>query len=126
MTLRAKTMRDVAPKHWDVTVRDRGRCVYCGLDGSQDIRVLGTLLLDHLIPRSANGTDDVDNLVLACPLCNISKGSWDPSNGNAKPPARKILIKRARGYVRLQRSRYFTALYKVLKSERSNMLGERL
>ena len=88
MALRA-TGRDVAPLFWDVALRDRGKCVYCGLDGSQDIRILGSFLLDHLIPRRANGTDQLDNRVLSCACCNRDKASWDPSEGAANPPARK-------------------------------------
>ncbi len=42
-------------------------CEYCGkLDG---------LSWDHLIPRSKEGPDDVENLVLCCRSCNSSKGN---------------------------------------------------
>jgi hypothetical protein len=30
---------------------------------------------DHVHPRSKGGTDDLDNLVLSCDACNISKGA---------------------------------------------------
>jgi hypothetical protein len=46
MALKAKSMRDVAPVFWDVAVRDHGKCVYCRLDGSRDIRILSTLTLE--------------------------------------------------------------------------------
>ncbi|MCP3910186.1 MAG: HNH endonuclease [Actinomycetia bacterium] len=32
---------------------------------------------EHIIPRSAGGPDTIDNLVLACPECNLSKGTRD-------------------------------------------------
>jgi len=114
--LRAKTMRDVDPRHWDVVIRDKGKCQYCGLDGTQDIRILGSFQLDHLIPWFANGTDDLDNLVLSCPLCNRDKGRWDPSRGSSKPPARKVMIKRARRYINARGSRYYKILYEALNS----------
>ena len=31
--------------------------------------------LDHVIPESLGGTDDVDNLALACPTCNYHKAN---------------------------------------------------
>ncbi len=31
--------------------------------------------IDHVIPRSKGGTDDIDNLVLACRGCNFLKGA---------------------------------------------------
>lgn len=33
--------------------------------------------MDHLIPKSANGPDDADNIVWACRSCNSSKGRRD-------------------------------------------------
>jgi 5-methylcytosine-specific restriction endonuclease McrA len=31
--------------------------------------------VEHIIPRSAGGGDDLDNLAWACPGCNLSKTS---------------------------------------------------
>jgi len=31
--------------------------------------------VDHVIPRSRGGSDDIDNLVPACARCNLSKGA---------------------------------------------------
>ncbi len=44
-------------------------CAYCG--------ALNDLQWEHIIPRSAGGPDTIDNLVLACPECNLSKGVKD-------------------------------------------------
>lgn len=30
--------------------------------------------IDHVIPRSRGGTDDMDNLAVSCAPCNLSKG----------------------------------------------------
>jgi hypothetical protein len=46
--------------------RDKGRCRYCG-DPYFNI--------DHVIPRSKHGNDDLGNLVLACEPCNGYKKS---------------------------------------------------
>lgn len=43
-------------------------CAYCG---DRD----GPLEVDHIIPRSAGGTNDPVNLTIACKSCNSSKGA---------------------------------------------------
>ncbi|MDP9238633.1 MAG: HNH endonuclease [Chloroflexota bacterium] len=49
------------------------RCAYC-------LRVLTTFHWDHVIPVARGGGSTQDNLVPACPPCNLSKGThllWD-------------------------------------------------
>ena len=54
--------------------RDRGICHYCGAPANT---------VDHVIPRSAGGTDHPQNLVAACQPCNRSKGAKPlPENTN--------------------------------------------
>jgi hypothetical protein len=48
-----------------VQARDKKRCVYCGSTES--------LQFDHLYPVSKGGTDEPNNLVLACQDCNLEK-----------------------------------------------------
>ena len=46
------------------------RCGYC----LTSQRIVGPLLeIDHIIPESRGGTDNEDNLFLACPMCNSHK-----------------------------------------------------
>ena len=45
-----------------------GKCAYCD-------RVDGRMEADHVVPRSRNGTNRIDNLVLACYDCNSRKGN---------------------------------------------------
>jgi 5-methylcytosine-specific restriction endonuclease McrA len=53
-----------------------GKCLHCGarlavgLDGA----LLGSATIEHIVPRSQGGTDDVENLALACARCNHEKG----------------------------------------------------
>ncbi len=58
------------------------RCGYCL---SLQKYVLGVLEIDHIIPQAKGGTDDPDNLWLACRLCNGYKGvqttALDPKTG---------------------------------------------
>ncbi len=56
-------------------VRERAghRCEYCQLQ--QDDSPLAVLHIEHIIPKKHGGTDDTDNLALACIDCNLHKGS---------------------------------------------------
>ena len=58
-----------------VLVRERAgnRCEYCQLN--QDDSPLAVLHIEHIIPKKHGGTDDTDNLALACIDCNLHKGS---------------------------------------------------
>jgi len=57
------------------TVRERARdaCEYCRLH--QDDSPLSPLHVEHIIPKVHGGTDDIDNLALACIDCNLHKGT---------------------------------------------------
>lgn len=58
------------------------RCGYCL---SPQKLVLGQLEIEHLMPRALGGSDDEENLWLACRLCNSFKGQQvdavDPETG---------------------------------------------
>lgn len=34
-----------------------------------------TFYIEHILPQSAGGTNDLDNLALACPSCNLAKSN---------------------------------------------------
>jgi hypothetical protein len=55
-------------------VRDQAqdRCGYCQIEGQY---VYAPMEIDHITPRTLGGTDDEENLWLACPRCNGFKGS---------------------------------------------------
>ena len=53
-------------KH-EIFRRDHFTCQYCGKKTS-------SLTLDHVIPRHMGGAHSWDNLVAACPSCNLRKG----------------------------------------------------
>lgn len=51
------------------------RCGYCGVSEA----AIGSLLeLDHFRPKSAEGGDDLENLVYCCTACNRRKGRFWP------------------------------------------------
>lgn len=86
---------------FNVFLRDGFNCQYCSKNAPTQ-----ELTFDHLIPRSVGGRTTWSNVVTACGICNISKGSrlpeqcgmfprrqpWRPTsfelqeNGRAFPP----------------------------------------
>jgi 5-methylcytosine-specific restriction endonuclease McrA len=56
--------------------RDGFRCVYCGFDGST-FEGWAFLQVDHFKPRSKGGTEESENLVTACIVCNQMKGAFE-------------------------------------------------
>jgi HNH endonuclease len=63
-----------AGKWWAILARDKWRCLSCGRSAKEN----GVLLeVDHVIPRSKGGSDDVSNLQTLCKKCNIGKSNKD-------------------------------------------------
>jgi hypothetical protein len=56
-----------------VRQRAGNRCEYCGR--RQEESPLATLHVEHIVPRKHGGSDDPENLALACPNCNAFKGA---------------------------------------------------
>lgn len=68
---------------WAVGNRDKWTCRYCG---SRE----GMMHIDHMIPGSRGGTDEMDNLITACRSCNTSKSDLTPNEWlvSGRPQAR--------------------------------------
>jgi len=62
--------------------RASGRCEYCRM--LQEFDEL-TFQIEHIVPRKHHGSDDTENLALACFACNNHKGAnlsgLDPETG---------------------------------------------
>lgn len=58
----------------DVMTRDGGMCRYCGRQDATTV--------DHVRPRCQGGSDDADNLVMACRSCNSRKGGRTPKQAS--------------------------------------------
>jgi hypothetical protein len=59
--------------------RDGTECVWCGTELGGTM----AMTLDHVVPSSQGGTNDIENLVLACSPCNGMRGAahvdvWPP------------------------------------------------
>ncbi len=70
--------RHVAFTRFNVFLRDRFRCQYCGQEHAS-----ADLTFDHVIPKCRGGPSAWDNVVAACPPCNARKG-----NSTAMKPLR--------------------------------------
>lgn len=55
---------------FEIFKRDGFKCVYCGAPPTA-----GVLHVDHIKPVSDGGTNDAENLVTACPDCNLGKSA---------------------------------------------------
>jgi hypothetical protein len=70
----------------DVARRARHRCEYCR--APESIFNL-EFEVEHVVPRSRGGPDELPNLALACRSCNLRKGmgqrARDPDGGDLAP-----------------------------------------
>lgn len=53
---------------WQVISRALGRCEACGISSAER-----ALEVDHIVPRSKGGSNDLWNLQALCTLCNVQK-----------------------------------------------------
>ena len=74
------TTRRPAFTRFNVFLRDRFSCQYCG-----ERFPTHDLTLDHVVPRSRGGRTTWSNVVTACSACNLKKGSKLPSDCGMKP-----------------------------------------
>lgn len=80
--------RKTIPAAIDRRVREaaRHRCGYCL---SPQHLVMARLEVEHIVPLARGGTDDEENLWLACPICNGHKSdkieAADPVTGATVP-----------------------------------------
>ena len=89
-------------KHFkEVFERDNRRCVYCCRDLMRDFEVFMIIVEDHLIPKSAGGPDEPQNIVTACSVCNILKGDFRPDwlPNLDDPKSRREYIKEIRAHI---------------------------
>lgn len=55
---------------FEVLKRDEFRCAYCGTAAEA-----ADLHVDHIVPTSRGGTDEITNLITACSSCNLGKSN---------------------------------------------------
>lgn len=72
-------------KRLSIYIRDGFQCLYCGRDLRNETP--DQLNLDHLLPRSAGGSNHETNLITSCKSCNCSRQDkpWvDYATGGAR------------------------------------------
>jgi len=74
------TSRRPAFTRFNVFLRDRFSCQYCGLSFPTH-----DLTFDHVIPRSKGGRTTWSNVVTACAPCNLRKGNLLPRQAGMLP-----------------------------------------
>ena len=72
-----KPVRYPAFTRFNVFLRDRFQCQYCGTRHD--------LTFDHVVPRSKGGLTTWDNVVAACSPCNLRKGGRSPREAHMWP-----------------------------------------
>ncbi len=71
--LAAKRIKVMPSMRWQVFQRDGWRCVACGKNADDHI----WLEVDHIIPRSKGGKNEITNYQTLCNVCNIGKSNKD-------------------------------------------------
>lgn len=74
-----------------------GQCEYCGKNLLEDFDVFWMTAEDHLTPKSVGVTDEGENIVIACNVCNNLKGKYNPEGDNREEKianARKYIFER--------------------------------
>lgn len=74
------TVRRPAFTRFNVFLRDRFTCQYCG-----EALPAERLTFDHVIPRVRGGRTEWTNVVTACEPCNLSKGHRLPKDSGVWP-----------------------------------------
>ena len=70
------------PADWEVRVRDKCTCCYCGVYGINNFDIWLNLGIDHIVPSVRGGDDSADNKTVACFECNCLKGKFLPQGNN--------------------------------------------
>jgi 5-methylcytosine-specific restriction endonuclease McrA len=84
-----------------ISLRANFKCEYCGFDFYASPEAYKEWEREHIVPLSSGGTQDFDNLALACRTCNYCfKSKWDPRNYAGENATRAELIAAAKRYIR--------------------------
>ena len=92
--------------------RDNYTCQYCGRSGANDFTQWNQawFAIDHVTPKKHGGTNDDDNLVVACHTCNSVKAA---DMCHSVEEGRKIIEEKNRG-----RKKWFDTF--VLKNKKAS------
>jgi 5-methylcytosine-specific restriction endonuclease McrA len=60
-------------------IKQEFRCAYCDVDFLACFNTYNSWTWDHIIPRSQDGEDTFENIVICCRTCNFLKRDYLPS-----------------------------------------------
>lgn len=88
----ARMMNRIARTDSTFTLRDgmwTGKCLICGGPLRFDAATGEGATIEHIVPRSLGGTNELGNLGITHPRCNGEKGRrWDPRKRHRAAPER--------------------------------------
>ena len=79
-------------------------CSYCDKFLLESVDTYYDFNVDHIVPASKGGTDDVSNLTIACRTCNYLKRSSNPAERLSPAAIKNELIAEARKQVQEART----------------------
>lgn len=97
---------------FEVFKRDSFTCVYCGRSAPDVV-----LHVDHIVPVSKGGTDDLTNLVTSCADCNLGKSNHEIND-------KSVVMKQKRQLDELNERREQLELMKQWNDELNNIENE--
>ena len=62
---------------WRLAEQQNWRCCWCGIRMEGAGFALDAPTFEHIVPRSKGGTDELDNIAVACRRCNEERGSGE-------------------------------------------------
>jgi 5-methylcytosine-specific restriction endonuclease McrA len=70
-----------------------GKCIHCQSRVSVPLRLSepAHASLEHIVPKTHGGTDDLDNLAVACRRCNQGKGKRLDHRPKNDPKLRQVI-----------------------------------
>ena len=91
------------PLEWyrETYIRDDYKCVYCDTDLKLRFNDWMSIEIDHIVPKSKGGSDDLDNRATSCSVCNSFKHSYVPNN--FENMSRQELVKAIRKKIQSKR-----------------------
>ena len=89
----AATDRTFEPRELDGEQVLEGKCIHC--QRKLALRTDGTPIngatLEHIVPKNHGGTDDLENLAIACARCNSEKGLRHDHKRPDDPKLREVI-----------------------------------
>ena len=83
---RKKSRKQLSSKvRYTVLRRDSFKCQYCGATSDST-----KLHVDHIIPYSKGGSNDISNLITSCMKCNLGKSNTEIIDSNSQYPKTDI------------------------------------